>query len=710
MKNLFTLLFIFLATFTLKAQVVFQQDFENGMAPMTIVDNDGKTPATQVAAYAAAWTVATPGFGNGTKVAISNSWYTPPGAADDWMITPAITITDPNTILTWEAKAQDASYPDGYQVRVSTGGNTLPEFTDIIFSLPAEQTTWQQRGASLADYVGQTIHIAFRNNSNDMYLLLVDNIVVASIQDKDVAMTDFNSTRFHPLGSNVAINATVKNQGGEPLNSFDFHWSDGISTYTETITGLNLAYGESQEVTHSVTFNLPQAKSFNIAAWADNPNGGADGDPANNQVMGVLSGVTYIPAKKSVGEEGTGTWCGWCPRGTDFMEYMTGTYPDQFIGIAVHNGDPMTVTAYDDGANFSAFPNAYYDRAIELDPSDFETELPTFQARVAPVAPSIEASIDVATKKLTIDAAAEFVTELEGLDYRLAVVLTEDEVKGTGAAWNQANYYSGQSDPLAGWGYNWQSLPNPAPAAGLVYNHVGRLLVNGYAGEAGSIPASVVAGDVASKTYTVNNFNTGWNPFNMHAVVMVLDNSTGEILNAESSEIDVVCPADFNVSVQVTNATQGNADGAIQASVAVPTFGFGGYTFSLSNGSTGGNITGLAAGDYTLTVSDKIGCTQTVDVTVGTIVSVEDMEQLAAFSLTPNPAATVAMMNARFKEVVDAELTLVNALGQVMERVEFNNASAIQHQFELGNYVNGVYMVKINVGNQVYTERLVIAH
>jgi hypothetical protein len=40
------------------------------------------------------------------------------------------------------------------------------------------------------------------------------------------------------------------------------------------------------------------------------------------------------------------------------MDYMTATYPDQFIGIAVHNGDPMTVTAYDNAANFSGFPGS----------------------------------------------------------------------------------------------------------------------------------------------------------------------------------------------------------------------------------------------------------------------------------------------------------------------------------------------------------------
>ncbi len=709
MKNIFTLCFLSLAALSLQAQVLFEQTFESGIPPMTLVDNDGKTPASNVAAYAAAWTAANPSFGNGTMVAVSNSWYTPPGAADDWMITPALTITEANTILTWEAKAQDANYPDGYQVRISKTGTALADFTDIVFSIPAEMTTWQERGVSLADYVGETIHIAFRNNSNDMFLLLVDNILVANILDRDVAVTKFGTTQFHLLGSDVTIQAEVKNLGGQSLNSFDFHWSDGINTYSETVDGLDLAYGESTVVSHSTTFNLPQAKSFTLNVWADNPNGDTDGDLTNNTVDGVVSGVTYIPNKKAVGEEGTGTWCQFCPRGTDWMEYMTENYPDAFIGIAVHNGDPMTLTEYDNGADFSAFPSAYFDRAIEIDPSDFEDYIDEFNGRIAPVAPDVTASIDVATKTLTATATAEFVTELSNLNYRLAVVLTEDDVKGTGSGYNQVNFYSGGNDPLPGWGYDWNLLANPAPASLMEYDHVGRALLGGYNGTAGSIPASVTAGDVATQDYTLSNFNTAWNPFKMHAVVLVLDNTSGEILNAESASIDVVCPADFSVNVQVQDATAGNADGSINVSVANPAFGFGGYTFALSNGSTGATMSDLAAGDYTLTVSDKIGCTQTVDVTVGTAVGVQDIEALASFSLTPNPASSVSALNVRFDKAVDAQVAVVNAIGQVMETVRFEGTSTLQHNFDLSKYANGVYLVKVNVGSQVHTERLIIA-
>ena len=78
---------------TLQAQTIYSQDFENGMpSDITLIDVDGLTPATNVAAYSAAWTAANPASGNGTQIAVSNSWYSPAGTADDWMILPVQNI------------------------------------------------------------------------------------------------------------------------------------------------------------------------------------------------------------------------------------------------------------------------------------------------------------------------------------------------------------------------------------------------------------------------------------------------------------------------------------------------------------------------------------------------------------------------------------------------------------------------------------------
>lgn len=717
MKKIFTFLIAGLPLVFMNAQVIFEQNFESGMAPMTLVDNDGHTPAANVAAYNLAWNIANPTFGNGTNVAISNSWYTPAAAADDWMITPAIAIpaVADNVLLQWEAKAQDASYPDGYQVRISTTGTALADFTNVAFSIPSEMPTWQARGVSLAAYAGQTIYIAFRNNSTDQFLLLMDNISVASVQANDVSVVKLTNKRY-ALTGDVSITGEIKNYGSSPLTSFDATWNDGTTDHTQTITLTTpLLYGQSVAFTHPTPLSATQAKGYNITLTVSNPNGATDGDLTNNSTSGSLITLSYAPTKKMFVEEATGTWCGWCPRGTEWMDFMAENYPDDFIGVAVHNADPMTVTEYDAGLNgfpgFAGYPSVIVDRAILDDPDQLEILLPSVLDRLVPAnIPTVAASLDVATRTLTVDASTSFATNISNHDFRFNLVLTEDAVKGTGAGYNQTNYYAGAAaptDPIPGFGQNWDDLTDPVPAADMTYNHVGRLIQGGYLGTAGSIPATAAVDEVVSKSYTINNFNTSWNPFNMHAVMLVLDNVNGEVANVNSVDIDVICPNDFGAVTTVTPSSNGS-NGEIALTPPSNTFGFGGYTYLWSSGQTTGSITGLTPGTYTLTISDKIGCTQSLDVVVQSSSSVEDIASLKSFSLSPNPASSVSVLSASFAKNVDLSIEVVNVEGKVVATVSFDNTASVNHSFDLSDFAEGMYLVKMNVGGQVHTERLMV--
>ncbi|MDG4946100.1 choice-of-anchor J domain-containing protein [Weeksellaceae bacterium KMM 9713] len=172
---------------------VFQENWDGdgpGVAEWIFIDNDGNTPAEQVSDFLTAWVIKdrggeAPNYGgpDGDFAAASTSWYDPAGQSDDWMISPEISIPATGDIsVKWDAKAQDPDYPDGYSLMVSpTAGTTIADFTETLFSIAQENGEWTTRVSSLADYAGQTIRLAWVNNSTDMFVLLVDNISVEEL-------------------------------------------------------------------------------------------------------------------------------------------------------------------------------------------------------------------------------------------------------------------------------------------------------------------------------------------------------------------------------------------------------------------------------------------------------------------------------------------------------------------------------------------------
>jgi len=121
------------------------------------------------------------------SVAFSTSYYTPVGSADDWMWTPPVLI-QPFSTLSWQARTYDALFQDGYEVRimvapnVPTGsagnlGNMVSSST-LLLTIPNEVSSWITRSLNLNAYSGQTVRIAFRNTSNDKFLLVIDDVTI----------------------------------------------------------------------------------------------------------------------------------------------------------------------------------------------------------------------------------------------------------------------------------------------------------------------------------------------------------------------------------------------------------------------------------------------------------------------------------------------------------------------------------------------------
>jgi PKD repeat protein len=285
MTNRFFAVFVtlFVFTTTLKAQIVFFENFENGMpALFTLHNADSLTPNQQVGYFGIdAWIVRT-AFNETDSAAISTSWYSPEGTSDDWMVTPAIAIGS-NAQLTWSARAQDADFPDGYEVLISTTGTDIADFTYTAFTIGEENTSWTNRTIDLnaEGFSNTTIYVAFRNTSTDKFVLLIDDIKVKNLTATDVEVGSVTLPKTSCTLTNAeAISVTVKNVGLNDVSNFSLSYTiNGGATITETYTATlqpnqTATYTFTQTADFSATNTPFNAQVFSSAT--------SDGDLTND--------------------------------------------------------------------------------------------------------------------------------------------------------------------------------------------------------------------------------------------------------------------------------------------------------------------------------------------------------------------------------------------------------------------------------------------
>jgi hypothetical protein len=550
MKKIFILFnFLFGLFLITNAQTYFKPDLKNQVEweAFTLYDLDGRKP------YYQEWGTTSPYkawirtlYDENTVLAVSTSYYSPVGQANDWLVTPAITIPEDvtNAILTWDAIAYDSQYRDGYQVYISTTGNAVADFgSSPVFSIAQELADGlANRSISLSNYAGQTIYIAWVNNSNNMFILGIGNIMVG--------LYDFS---FTPNVSNyvteeeVTVKGVFKNRLN-PVQTFTAYYTVDGTTYTQTFENVNIATGASYdfEFTQKLSLDIAEAVSYEIWVSTD--------ELTTEKQTGSVSRVSEVYPRKVVGEEGTGTWCGWCPRGAVYMKYMKEKYPETFIGIAVHNDDPMVVTEYDAGMRslISGYPSGVINRTIVVDPSSFEAAYKNIINNITPAKVNLSAQFTDETKgEIAVNIQSEFAVNYNNIaNFKIAIVVTENGVKGTANGYRQANYYAGGGYGQMG-GY--ENLPNPVPASQMVYQDVARALFGSFTGFNGSIPATILAETPIDYTYTFDLPSSVLKVDSIEVIALLFDSNTGEIVNADriaASEINA-----YNTSIKEIQLT-----------------------------------------------------------------------------------------------------------------------------------------------------------
>lgn len=511
--------FLLLAPWQLNAQsssqksdpvVYYSENFDDEKADgMIMVDGDKLTPADNVVLYYGdirTWEVKVlyePVYGWGVW-AISNSWLIDGNkTADDWMITPKISIGD-NAYISWRAKAFNSN-ADGYEVLISTTDTLLSSFTKIFY-MPAENENPTDRVIDLKalGYANQDVYIAFRNNSVDRYVLGIDNIVVQSLPGADAVLKTTNLDFLALTNTDIELKAWIGNLAGDKITTLKLNYSvNNGAVKSQDISGLNLGYMDSTEISHTIPFQLADATAYTVKVWLSDVNGAADINSGNDTLEVKVSALEKSAERKVLFEEFTGAWCGWCPDGALYADSLD-VHPN-IISVGLHFDDAMEIwevreldIAYD-----AKYPSALIDRntarTINNRP-DWKTNALAAVNELSPVEITIEKSLNTETYEATMTVKATFLTDMEG-DFRFNGYVIAYEVNGEGTGYDQKNDYSGNATYP-----NHPYYSQPSVITGYVHKRVAQYAIGGAFGAEGSLPSVVKKGEVYTFT---QNFYVG---------------------------------------------------------------------------------------------------------------------------------------------------------------------------------------------------------
>ncbi|HWB63482.1 MAG TPA: C10 family peptidase [Chitinophagales bacterium] len=159
--------------------------------------------------------------------------------------------------------------------------------------------------------------------------------------------------------------------------------------------------------------------------------------------------------------------------------------------------------------------------------------------------------------------------------------------------------------------------------------------------------------------------------------------------NSCTTVIDVVVNQPYALSVSTNVTASGNNNGTATVDVSG---GSSPYNYSWSSGAVTQTATGLAPGDYTVTVTDAQGCFSTAAATVEQATGINNTQATNSFSLFPNPAKNeITVHFAAY--TTGTSIVVEDILGKTLLTMP---VTAPETQVDLSALPNGVYLLQLN--------------
>lgn len=741
---------------------------------------DNRTPATSVSYVNEAWERREDfGLSVSDSVAFSTSWYSPAGAADDWMWTPLIGPLPANAELKWNAKAYDPLYPDGYEVRVMTStqgpptggtgviGNQVTNSTQV-FSTGAEATSWTSHTVSLGAYAGQSVYIAFRNNSNDMFLLVVDDVEVSVSYQNDAATIAKDTLEYTIVPerhqSTSDFHATLRNNGTNSLNGAYLKVlvrnSAGAIVYNANSTPLgSLAPNATASFTVPSAGNLP-ADAYKVQYVAMHAI--ADPNAANDTLENsyIIDTQTYSRDDGAVtGSLGIGAGNGGF-LGQDFefqqndvidtvMIYYTRGYTGEDMQLNVYASGPTGPTTLVGSTVLQQYPDdsaraywlplqgggvavtggmTYAFEAVEFDSTlavGLTNSIYTPNSTWVDWPTNPNASWSNNEDFGANFAKAYVIRPMTACnDFSISSTATTPSCTGSnGTATVLTNV--GQSPAATFLWSNGGTSPTIANLAPGTYSVTVSLL--GTCTDTASVvvpslssnpPVAVASatdalcfGDNGQAAVLASGGTPGYtylwsNGDTTTSVTGPAGAYTVTVTDAQGcASIDSATIAQPSAILPTISSTLESAPGANDGTAtASPTGGTAPYTYLWSNGGTTATISNLPVGSYSVTVTDANGCTATDSTSV--ITGISGNPGISKFVAYPSPNNGIFQVEFQAEALQDISLEVTDIAGKLVYQTAFTQTAGFQQVVNLKNQSAGMYFVRIRMGETALTTKV----
>lgn len=230
-------------------------------------------------------------------------------AHDDYLVLPQISV-QPATIFSFWYKHQSNSFPEVFDVVLSTTGNTANDFTEVLVANVTPTTTYQEFTYDLSAYAGQQVYVAIHSTTTDQYFLFLDEFKVEKLPGATYTFDVTDGT--NPVqGATVTVGSTdyTTDANGQVVTYFapgDYNYVvsklnytgatgtytvvDGVDSTIDVVITENLTYDVTFTVTNANTTPLENAM---VTIYLNSTEVGGGLTDANGQYVIALADGNY---------------------------------------------------------------------------------------------------------------------------------------------------------------------------------------------------------------------------------------------------------------------------------------------------------------------------------------------------------------------------------------------------------------------------------